>query len=350
MKLKFYILLSLYFIVSCSLYVDDEQPDIFFEYTDFDILELGGTYSDMIITADGHFIFLADYNNNRILKINTGNTMNVVGEITLGSHPGALDLNSDGSVIAVALEGESKVTILDVSGFEIINSFSISLMNVNDLAFVNDTTLIISSRTDPSCISLNLNSAAETSQSVLNGELAMDREHDILYVATSASIKKYNWDGVRFSQDSNISDPYGFSGDVHHFVYCNSNNTVFACISSIEEGISVRHVYSYNGADMTFAGKYLIKSPGLAVAVSMDGQRVFTAPTDADEMGVFVIEFDQETKLESNYYLSAGNLTDRGLILDPQSQFLYILVNIPGDDDSFEPYNDYSFDLQRIKL
>ena len=64
----------MYFIVSCSLYVDDEQPDIFFEYTDFDILELGGTYSDMIITADGHFIFLADYNNNRILKINTGNT------------------------------------------------------------------------------------------------------------------------------------------------------------------------------------------------------------------------------------------------------------------------------------
>ena len=99
MKLKFYILLSLYFIVSCSLYVDDEQPDIFFEYTDFDILELGGTYSDMVIAADGHSIFLADYNNNRILKINTGNTMNVVGEITLGSHPGALDLNSDGSVI-----------------------------------------------------------------------------------------------------------------------------------------------------------------------------------------------------------------------------------------------------------
>ena len=155
---------------------------------------------------------------------------------------------------------------------------------------------------------------------------------------------------MRFSQDSNISDPYGFSGEVHHFVYCSSNNTVFACISSIEEDVSVRHVYSYNGSDMTFAGKYLIKSPGLAVAVSMDGQRVFTAPTDADEMGVFVIEFDQQTKLESNYFLSAGNLTDRGLILDSQNQFLYILVNIPGDDDSFEPYNDYSFDLQRIKL
>jgi len=350
MKQKFYILLSLYFIVSCSLYVDNEQPDIFFEYTEFDILELGGTYSDMEISADGQSIFLADYNNNRIVKINTGNTMNIDGFITLGSHPGSLDLNSDRSIIAVALEGESKVTILETSNLEIINSFPISLMNVNDLAFVNDTTLIISSRTDPSCITLNINNSSEISQSVLNGQLAMDRDHDILYVATSASIKKYNWDGVRFSQDSNISDPYGFSGEVHHFVYCSSNNTVFACISSMEEDVSVQHVYSYNGSDMTFAGKYLIKSPGLAVAVSMDGLRVFTAPTDADEMGVFVIEFDQKTKLESNYFLSAGNLTDRGLILDSQNQFLYILVNIPGDDDSFEPYNDYSFDLQRIKL
>ena len=66
----------------------------------------------------------------------------------------------------------------------------------------------------------------------------------------------------------------------------------------MEEDVSVQHVYSYNGSDMTFAGKYLIKSPGLAVAVSMDGLRVFTAPTDADEMGVFVIEFYKKTKLE----------------------------------------------------
>ena len=29
---------------------------------------------------------------------------------------------------------------------------------------------------------------------------------------------------------------------------------------------------------------------------------------------------------------------------------LYLLVNIPGDDDSFEPYNDHSYDLQRIQI
>jgi hypothetical protein len=37
-------------------------------------------------------------------------------------------------------------------------------------------------------------------------------------------------------------------------------------------------------------------------------------------------------------------------VVDSNDENLYILVNIPGDDDSFEPYNDYSFDLQRIKL
>ena len=61
-------------------------------------------------------------------------------------------------------------------------------------------------------------------------------------------------------------------------------------------------------------------------------------------------ENERETKLEKNYYLSAGNLTSRGIILDANEEFLYLVVHIPGDDDSFEPYNDYSFDLQRIQL
>ena len=101
---------------------------------------------------------------------------------------------------------------------------------------------------------------------------------------------------------------------------------------------------------MTFAGKYQIKSPGLSAAISQNGDRVFVAPTDADEAGVFIIEFSQSTKLEESYYLSAGNLAPRGLALDQDEENLYLLVNIPGDDDSFEPYNDYSYDLQRIKL
>ena len=81
---------------------------------------------------------------------------------------------------------------------------------------------------------------------------------------------------------------------------------------------------------MTFAGKYQIQSPGLPAAISQNGERVFVAPTDADEVGVFVIEFSQNTKLEKNYYLSAGNLTPRGIALDSDEENLYLLVNIPG--------------------
>ena len=339
------------FFMSCSLYQDTESPKIYFEYSDFDILNLGRTISDIIISNNGQNLFLSDYNNNSLLNIDVSDQLKILGEISMGSHPIALDLNSDNSIIVIALEGESTIYTVGTQAFEIVNQYSIPLMNVNDIAFLNDSIVVISSRTDPACISLNLNSSEYISQSVLNGELAMDQENDILYVATSSSVKKYNWDGDRFSQDSNISDPYGFVGDVHHFVFNAANNTVFACISSSnDDEENIQHIYSFSGSDMTFAGKYLIKSPGLAVAVSNNGERVFTAPTDADEIGVFIIEFDQESKLESHYYLSAGNLTDRGLIVDSNNENLFILVNIPGDDDSFEPYNDYSFDLQRIKL
>ena len=345
---------SLLFLViifsSCSLYVDNEMPDIHFEYSDFDILELGRTFSDMAITEDGKSLFLADYNNNAILQVNTDGPLSLKNTTVVGSHPIALDLNSDNSRIAVALEGESKIALLNTNNMNVVNFYTISLMNVNDLIFINDSILIISSKTDPACITLNVHSSEESSQSVLNGELAMDLNNHILYVATSSSVKKYNWDGERFYQDSNISDPYGFVGNVHHMVYNPETDIVFSCISDKDKENDVQHVYSYRCTDMTFAGKYLIRSPGLAVAVSENGERVFTAPTDADEIGVFIIEFDQETKLESNYYLSAGNLTGRGLSIDKQGQYLYSLVNIPGDDDSFEPYNDFSFDLQRIAI
>ena len=38
-------------------------------------------------------------------------------------------------------------------------------------------------------------------------------------------------------------------------------------ISSNEENSNLQHVYSYDANSMTFSGKYLIKSAGLAVGV-----------------------------------------------------------------------------------
>lgn len=348
--MKNIILITSLFFMSCSLYQDQDSPEIFFEYSDFDILPLGKTISDMMLGSNDEFLFLSDYNNNSVLKVNVNGDMSLTGNLPVGSHPIALDMNSDKSLIAVGLEGESKVVLVNASNFEIENSFSISLMNVNDLIFLNDSLLVISSKTDPSCILLNIYSGDFESQSVLNGALAVDLERDILFVATTSSIKKYNWDGTRFNQDSNIPDPFGFSGTIHHFIFEAQSNTIFTCISSNDENVEIQHVYSYHCDDMTFAGKYLIKSPGLAVAIDPNQERVFAAPTDSDKIGVFVVEFDQQSKLEQNYYLSAGNLSDRGLVINTNGNHLYLLVNIPGDDNSFEPYNNFSFDLQRIEI
>ena len=73
-------------------------------------------------------------------------------------------------------------------------------------------------------------------------------------------------------------------------------------------------------------------------------------PTDADNNGVFVVEFDAQTELESNYYLVAGNLKERCIVIDQNTEYFYVLVNSPGDNDSFEPYNNFSFDLQRLQI
>ena len=115
--------------------------------------------------------------------------------------------------------------------------------------------------------------------------------------------------------------------NIHHIVYNAQKNIIFICLSSEDNSLNVEHLYSYHGDDMTFAGKYQIQSPGLSTAISQNGERVFVAPTDADEVGVFVVEFSQNTKLEKNYYLSAGNLASRGIALDSDEENLYLLVN-----------------------
>ena len=51
-------------------------------------------------------------------------------------------------------------------------------------------------------------------------------------------------------------------------------NIILTCISDKENIANIQHIYSYNANDMTFAGKYQIKSPGLAVTITPDGERI----------------------------------------------------------------------------
>jgi WD40 repeat protein len=334
---------------SCALYEDNDQPNIYFEIHDFDILELGKTVSDIKLGSNSQYLYLSDYNNNSLLKINIQGKMELLDELILGSHPIAMDLSPDKTNLAVAMEGESKIYIISLADFSIAISFSISLMNMNDIVYVNSHRLLISSKTDPTVISYDLNTNIETSQSILNGELVVNQNDSIAYVASSSSVKKYDVSNNQASLEPYIADPYGFSATINHFIISPDKSILFLCLSNPDNHTGIKSVYAYDAETLTFSGQYKVNSSGMGVAVS-NNNRIFVAPTDADKNGVFVVEFDAQTKLESNYYLVAGDLKERCIVIDQNTEYFYVLVNTPGDNNSFEPYNDYSFDLQRVHI
>jgi len=335
--------------VSCSLYEDNEQPDIYFEIHDFDILELGKTVSDMLVGTNETYLYLSDFNNNSLLKVNIQGEMELIDELILGSHPISMDISPDKSKLAVAMEGESKVYIVSLSDFSISYSFSVSLMNMNDIVYLNNQRLLISSKTDPTVIAYDLNTNTETSQSILNGELVVNSTDSIAYVASSSSIKKYDVSNNQASLEPYVADPFGFYAKINHFIISPDKSTLFLCLSNPDDHTGIKSVYAYDAKTLTFSGQYKVNSSGMGVAVS-NNNRIFIAPTDADENGVFVVEFDAQTKLESNYYLVAGNLKERCIAVDQNAEYFYVLVNSPGDNNSFEPYNSFSFDLQRVHI
>jgi len=341
-------LLSFILLISCSLYEDTDQPEIYFQIDNFDILQMGRTISDMMIGPSNNFLYLCDYNNNSMIKISAQETMTIIDELIVGSHPIAMDLSPDNSHLAVAMEGESNVYLISLEDFTISTVFSVSLMNMNDIVYVNSNRLLLSSTTDPTVVAYDIDSETELSQSILNGELVINQEDTIAYVASSSSIKKYHISNDQASLSPYVADPFGFSATINHFII--NDDILYVCLNNIADSENIKSIYSYNATTLTFAGKYQVGSPGLGVVVDKNNERIFIAPQDADDNGVFIIEFDAQTKLEKNYYLAAGNLKEKCMLIDQTSSYIYILVNTPGDNDSFEPYNDYSFDLQKIQI
>ncbi|RMF09219.1 MAG: hypothetical protein D6762_04190 [Candidatus Neomarinimicrobiota bacterium] len=170
------------------------------------------------------------------------------------------------------------------------------------------------------------------------------------FSATSSTVKKYQITGMSASQLPFIADPYGFEASLHSAVVSPDQAELIVCLEHPEDHTAVRTVWSYATSDLSLTGKYKINSPGLDAVYTPDGTRVLVAPMDADKAGVFVVEFDRATHLETHYYLMAGNLKSHGLEMDRSGTCFYAVVNSPGDDDSFEPYNSYSYDIQRVRL
>ena len=180
--------------------------------------------------------------------------------------------------------------------------------------------------------------------------MAVNHEKGSLFIASKNGLQKYDINGnVPELQSSLIN--FRFFADIPHIDLSESSDRVFVCLSNpaktwgCQRCLRIQHRGRLTGREISGG-----ISAGLGVAVSRDRRRVFVAPTGADKAGAFVVEFDSQTKLEKNYYLAAGNLKERGIVIDKDEKHIYIIVFTPGDSGTFEPYKSNSYDLQRIRI
>ncbi len=322
----------------------------YYEFKDFEILVLGTNISDMIMDPTQPYLYLADYENNALLRIDVSEKMTVDRKLILGSHPIALDITRDQRYLIVAFNGESKLKKINLETFvPLDDTISVSLAGVNDFVCASGNRIFVSGYTETNAVSIDLTTKQERFEIIRSGELLVNNDGSKIFLATNNIVQKYDLSSGYAIQGIR-SAPFGFNAAVNHFILGPEGDHIFLCIAEVRDQTSVGDVFEYNTEDLTLKGKYEIKSAGMGVAVSKDGKRVFCAPFKKNEAGVFIVEFDSETKLEQEYYLTAGNIKARGMVIDKNDRYLYVIVNTPLDDDSFEPYNNNSFDLQRIGI
>ncbi len=348
-RFVFFTLCMFLCVLGCSLYLDDEEPDHFYEFKDFEILKLGVNISDMVMDPNQPFLYLADYGNNRILRIHIGKQMVVEGNLQVGSHPIDLDITQDQRHLVVGLNGESNLKIIDLSTFAIVKTVPFSLNDISHIVCGTDSIVYVSSLDEPLLIAVSIVDDLETTGNVRSGALLMNHRDRKLFVAARNNVLKYDASG-HFPTTGTTSTRFSFSARINDFVMGPLNDHLYLGLADPLDRDHVKDLWAFSADNLTLTGKYEIKSPALGLALSRDGRRLFVAPTDADEAGVFIVEFDTQTKLEKNYFLAAGNLKERGIAIDNNDQYLYVAVFTPGDDDTFEPYNVNSYDLQRIRV
>ncbi|MDE2998653.1 MAG: hypothetical protein OXU79_06195 [Gemmatimonadota bacterium] len=348
-RFVFFVLCVTLCVAGCALYLDDEAPEQFYEIEDFEILELGVNISDMVMDPIQPYLYLADYGNNRILRIHLGRQMAVESSLQVGSHPIDLDITPDERHLVVGLNGESNLKVIDLSSFTIVKTVPYSLNDISHIVCGSDSLVYVSSLDEPLLIAVSIVDNLESSGNVRSGALQMNHGDRKLFVAARNNVLKYDASG-QFPTTETTTTRFSFSARINDFVIGPLNEHLYLGLADPEDRGHVKDLWAFSADDLTLTGKYEIKSPALGLALSRDGRRLFVAPTDADEAGVFIVEFDTQTKLEKRYFLAAGNLTERGIAIDNSDEYLYLAVHTPGDDDTFEPYNIDSYDLQRIRI
>ena len=130
---------------------------------------------------------------------------------------------------------------------------------------------------------------------------------------------------------------------------------VIGCVGSEEKSEIAKsngcdHVILYRNENIAERVRDITNGLGVDVAYDSVGNHVYISPTDVDDNGMFIVEFSIDTQLQTNYYQVAGLLGSHTLIVDPIGEYIYAAVDDLSDQDTQEPYNRSSFNIQKIKI
>ncbi len=346
-------ILFLIFFLSC----DENTPVYYYDIDNFDLLRLGSNITDLIITSDGNTLIASDEGNNRVIFIDIRGEMTVTDKLVVGSKPNALALTPADDTLYVSLEGSSQIAVVDMDTHEVSH---ISLqedgpmdveLSGNHLltTFVSDQSVFHRTKL------YNRFTGELYSEKPKAGLITRSTDDANAFFVLDHSFERVNL--YRYDISGNILTGNIQSSDImqspvilHDIQYIPGAGVAVALGGLDFEGEEVRHAFVYEPDGLNLMAHLDSKSEPIALAVKSDGSSVFISPSRADNAGTFIIEFDTETWLQRNYYLTAGKLAERALIIDPVDQYIYCAVDDMADNSTDEPYFGNSFDIQRIPI
>ncbi len=354
MKIKFIILYL--FFMGCM-----NDPLNYYGYQDFDVLPIGTKITDIMITPDNSTLIATDKTNNSILVIDIEKDMKIRERVWVGSEPTSLDMNSNGTLAYVGLNGGSMIAVVDILSDTLVRYLEVDENHPYDIALVDDQRILVSF--------LNIDGSSR-----LTKLYEINSDTDDLELVSSVTAA-----GPITFFENNVFIMDNFYGHFRLYKYLITNSGLsfsgysspiiptdesgFWDIESIPgigvalgikgndfEGNSIDHALLFDVEDVDLLSSLDVGSDPIALSSMPDGSRIFVAPMDADDFGVFIIEFNSESYLESNYYLLNGNVSPGALEVDRLGEYFYVAVDNLSDNSNFEPYSSNSFDLQRVKI
>ena len=395
MKLNNKIIIYSFFVFTACTLDDIVQ---YFEYPDHNVLNIGSQLTDLYVTNDSNTLIVADKGNNRVLIIDVSTDgMYIKNTVWVGSEPTSLEMTADGRYLFVGLLGGSSVSVINMATMKVEGSLNLEEDSVFDIEYLsvtcqlivsfissnpfynktyvhawwadqdgvwygNNTSCSYSENPDfvsPEITVLESNMFAVEPTEIDNvphaGLLSMSQDESYLYILDKTlspnRLHRYDIDDEGLSNRINNAQT-AKTIDLFHDLEYISNFGVVVALSGTDpvDGLEIDHAPVYDFDNLDHISNLDVGSAPLAVAYDAVGEHIYISPTDVDDNGMFIVEFSVSTQLQTNYYQVAGLLGSHALVVDPKGEYIYAAVDDLSDQDTHEPYNGSSFNIQKIKI